>query len=356
MELLKLQFLVDTLEFRVRNLSLKKLLEFLKLSECPIDWIAGNGRYDYPNSISFEGITILYGGLKNYSCRVTFSGKGCRTFEDFIFMPDMWIIFLQDLISDSQQFTITRIDIACDDYTDALNIQRLVSYYDKKKYSSKCTNIRYVLGSEECFYVGSPQSEILLRIYNKKLERGYTELEDLDGKLWYRAEIQLRNDKAVEAVNCILKFGIGPAFQGILQNHIRFTTKPNINDNAQRLKTASFWKYVTSNSEKIVLPSVVGSEYNKQKIDTYFNQFKSTVKTMILSKELSPIELYSMFTDSRIDLNYDQETYCKKCKAENDVHRQIRFQNEVDKILEELYKKPFNAYEPLEQLGFTLID
>lgn len=316
-------FLVDTFSFRVRNYEINFLLDFLGLSELKIPWEIKNGRYSYKHSIYYEGIQILYGGEEGFDCYVHMSGKGCRTFED-LFDGDndkLWVSFLSHLRSEPDNFHFARIDLACDDFTDALRIDRLVKYYCAGKFSSRCSNIRYVQGSEECFYVGSVQSEILLRIYNKKLERGYSEPEDLDGKPWYRAELQLRDDKATAVIDELLKRGVGETFQGVLNNHCRFLAKRNDGKNAQRIKNSGFWNYITNSSAKIKLVSAPGSEYNKAKLDRYEKQFKSSLKTLIYSEGLSAEELYSRFVDTKIQLRNEQEVYIERCT--NDRQREI---------------------------------
>lgn len=312
-------FLVDTLNFRVANYDLKFLLKFLGLSELKILWECKRGRYNYSSAIYYGGIEIMYGGTKGFECYVSMSGKGCRTYEDLRKdTENLWTSLFTDIRDEPENFHIARIDIACDDYTEALEIENLVKYYRKCKFSSRCNNVRYLLGSEECFYVGSPQSEILLRIYNKKLERGYTEPEDLNGKPWYRAELQLRDKKATSAIDVILKLGIGSAFQGILTNHCRFLAKVNDGENAQRINNAGFWDYITNSSAKIRLITEPGSEYNKAKLDRYEKQFRSSVKTLIYSEGLTADELYSRFCDCKIELNTDQETYIDRCRDERE--------------------------------------
>lgn len=315
-----MRFLVDTISFRVANYDLNFLLQFLGLFELKIPWESRNGRYNYKSSIYYEGIQILYGGTEGFECYVTMSGKGCRTYEDLLSASsdNLWLSLFSDIRNEPDNFHIARIDIALDDYTDALEIEKLVKYYRAKKFSSKCSNVRYVLGSEECFYVGSPQSEILLRIYNKKLERGYSEPEDLDGKPWYRAEMQFRDHKATSVIDEVLNRGIGETFQGVLNNHCRFLSKSNDGKNAQRINNAGFWDYITGGSRKIKLITEPGSLYNKAKLDRYERQFRSSVKTLIYSEGLTADELYSRFVDCKIELNNDQETYIRRCTDERE--------------------------------------
>lgn len=324
-----MQFLIDTLNFRVRNYDLNFLLGFLGLDELKIPWECRNGRYNYSSSIYYEGIQIMYGGTEGFECYVSMSGKGCRTFEDLAGNDSgvFWPSFLRDIRYEPENFHIARIDLALDDYTDALEIDKLVKYYRVDKFSSKCSNVRYIQGSEECFYVGSPQSELMLRIYNKKLERGYTEPEDLDGKPWYRAEMQFRDNKATSVIDEVLSRGIGETFQGVLNNHCRFLAKKNDGKNAQRINNAGFWNYITDGAAKLQLISAPGSEYNKAKLDRYEKQFRSSVKTLIYSEGLSAEELYSRFVDSKIKLKNDQENYIGRCtndrQRENGTYQEI---------------------------------
>lgn len=306
-------FLVDTLSFRAVSASRLELIEILGLKDKIISWEDGVGFNGYPNAMYYNGIRIAYNGQRGFECYVHMSGKGCRTWEDLTDLsgfPEL----LQILSDNKDLFHMARIDIACDDYTDSLRLDRLQKYYLAGKYSTRSKYITFVTGSEEIMYVGSPQSDTRLRIYNKKLERGYSEPEDLDGKPWYRAEFQFRDNVATAAVDTFCSSSdIGSVFLGKLREHIRFLTKPNNKLNSQRIPEAKFWKDFCQNCERVKFIYEPGSDYNLSKLERFcVKGAGSSLKTLILAERLTAEQLYKKFTSNEIFLRQDQRELISK--------------------------------------------
>ena len=315
--------LVDTLSFRARFDNKEKILQILGISDTIFDWEDGVGFNGYPQAIYYAGIKIGFNGCKGFSCYVHMSGKGCRTWEDHTTLEGGWMTLLEYLKLEPDNYHFARLDLAYDDYTDTLNIERIDKYRRLRKYSTKTTFFTTVMGSEEIAYIGSPQSHTRLRIYNKKLERGYTEPEDLDGKPWYRCEFQFRDECATACVDALVTYQ-DPAkvFFGKLLDFIRFTTKPNIDSrHANRLNVSSWWLDFCQNYPRLKFFYEPGSEYNMSKLEK-FCRFGagSSVKTLIHAKGLSPYELYSYFTSDRIDLRQDQVELIRQKEFERGVN------------------------------------
>lgn len=310
-----MQFLVDTLSFRVVSMGRKEILDFLGLLELDIPWQRGNGFNGYLSSIYYNGIKIGFGGMQGFNVYVHMSGVGCRTFEDLRPGLDWWS-FVTALRSDPMEIHIARVDIACDETDGFLNFDRLQRYYKAGKYSTRCRFIDIIYGSEEIMYVGSPQSDVRLRIYNKKLERGYTEPEDLDGNPWYRAEFQLRDESAAAFLDKWIHCeNLGTVFSGLLREHIRFLKKRNDKISANKIKEASWWVEFCQNAERVKLARAVGSDYNKHKLyDFCFRTSGSSIRTLIESEQLTPDELWKMFAHDGIKLRSDQQAYIDRCR------------------------------------------
>lgn len=307
-------FLVDTLSFRASEVTKNNVIEFLGLASADVPWEEGTSFNGYPFSIFYAGIKIGYGGLRGFDCYVHMSGKGCRTWEDLTSWSS-WKDFLVFLRSNKTKYHVARIDIACDDFTDRLSVKKLGNYYEQNKYSSRCKYITYMLGSEEIFYCGSPQSDTRLRIYNKKLERGYTDPDDLDGKPWYRAEFQFRDNTASAFIDVMNKSeDIGNTFLGKLREHIRFLSRPNDKTNAQRIPEARWWVDFCNDAARVQFVKEVGSDYNKHKLyDFCFRTAGSSVKTLIQSQQLTPEQLWKSFTDPLIKIRSDQQQFIQRC-------------------------------------------
>lgn len=318
----KVDIIVDTLSFRANIDTLENLFYFLGLE------YEGMGRYfeysdnkfnrNYVASIFYEGIKIGLDGQAGWTFYVHMSGKGCRAFEDLHGNNFEWFPFIQRLSELCRQGlgAVTRIDIACDEKEGIFNIDKLEKFILKDKYLSRCPkkSIRLMKFGEECLYVGSTQSMALLRIYNKKLERGY-DPGDEDIPHWWRCEFQLRDEHAQQIVDEWAETkNIGKIYAGHVLKHIRFLTKPNLQDGTQcRINTAPWWKSFLENSEKLEWVSTKGSEYNLSKVQRYaIDNAGSSVKTMIKARKLTAEELFEIYSSDDINLRADQRLLIKK--------------------------------------------
>lgn len=312
-----MDIIVDTLSFRANFESYEKLVDFLGIDS--VDFLPSDKKFNmnYLYSYFYEGIKIGMEGQAGWEYYIHMSGKGCRTFEDIRGEGFDWYEFIYKLYLKIKDGTaaVTRIDIACDEMQGVFNIKLLENSIEKNKYLSRCpkTSIRLMKFGEECLYVGSTQSLALLRIYNKKLERGY-DPGDQEVPHWWRCEYQLRDDHAQQIViEWAESNDIGKIYAGHLMNHIRFLTKPNLRDGTQhRINTAPWWKAFLNNAEQIAWVSSKGSEYNMSKLQRYaIGNAGSSVKTMIKSKGLNAEQLYAIYTDPIINLREDQKAFIK---------------------------------------------
>ena len=84
---------------------------------------------------------------------------------------------------------ITHLDVVFDDHTGILDIERIAQDTQEQRFVSRMKYWEVVRssGGISC-QIGSPKSKILVRIYDKAAERGFT-----DGRHWVRVELQLRD-------------------------------------------------------------------------------------------------------------------------------------------------------------------
>lgn len=313
--------LVDTLSFRARSDSVEKIKQILGISETVFTWEKGTGFNGYPRAIYFAGIKIGYDGCKGFSCYVHMSGKGCRTWEDFTKLEGGFMQLFEYLIQNPDNYHFARVDLACDDYTDTLNIERIDKYRRNKRYSTKTTYFTTVMGSEEIAYIGSPQSHTRLRIYNKKLERGYRPEDEFEHEYWYRAEFQFRDECATACVDALVTYNdVSFVFFGKLLDFIRFTTKPNTTAHAERLNTCSWWLEFCQNYPRLKFFYQPGSEYNLSRLERFCKiGAGSSVKTLIYSKGMTAYQLYDYFTKDNIFLRDDQRELIRQKEFERGV-------------------------------------
>lgn len=297
---------VDWLSFRVREVPENDIFSFLGFSDPSIEWRLGGPCFNsYLESWHFGHITIGFKGTKGFEFYVNFSGQGCREFEDL--MPDefSWENFLYRLVSDDN-VSFSRLDIAGDEREGLFNIDRLDKHIRDHKYSTKCKVPSLTKYGREIVYVGSSQSNVLMRIYNKKMERGFAP-EDDDGRPWWRCELQLRDGYVDQFLEHCIQLSPGEAYAGHCLNHIRWLSKPNDLENSQRIKTAKWYDKFLGDCQKLKFSSV-GSSYNVSKLQRFCKiGAGSSIVTLAKFFDMSPEQFYNYFMDcDDIKLRPDQ--------------------------------------------------
>lgn len=148
----------------------------------------GNARnsYGWDNHLYYHGLHLRYGGRDDIN--IEMSGTGCRFLEECNDCDFNWLAFL-DFLKNLKTCNISRLDVACDDKDKILNMRKLYSHTQSRKYISRARRCVWMNGDEQEIIFGSSKSNTRLRIYNKALERGVDEH-------WIRAEFQFRDEAA----------------------------------------------------------------------------------------------------------------------------------------------------------------
>lgn len=255
--------LIDWLTFSTKIWSETQLIEMLQLSG--VAWEEKDGfRYGYRHIKTYGGMSILSDGhQESMGICVEFSGQGCRSFESFSSLG--WLQLFAILMEDLNEFNISRVDLAFDDHTGILDLDRLLDDTDEHLYRSRSKWWKVEYGSTgTTIYHGSPQSKIRCRIYDKALERGIT-----DGTHWVRVELMLRDYNAIGAVQSILDKGeIGKTFSGILANYLVYC-EPSNDKNHSRWPVADYWAKLLEGAEAIHIAARPGVEYNVFRLQSY---------------------------------------------------------------------------------------
>ena len=221
------------------------------------------GRNGYKKGLYFGSISILYDGTENMGCCMEMSGQGCRTFEEHG-TGDFVALFA--LISSSEAYHISRLDVAFDDHTGILDMEQLFNDSEDKLYVSKSRTLRLEKTYKDnlcaiTVYHGSKTSDILIRIYDKAAERG-----GLD-QHWVRVEMQFRNDRAAQFIQ--ESAPIGEVFAGVLLNYLRYVDEDPLDNNRWRWPMKSYWQELIGGAEKIKLFITPGIEYNIARLDHF---------------------------------------------------------------------------------------
>lgn len=271
-EKLENTILFDWFSFTTNLYDFSTIIPLLGL-ESITNWEERPGRNYYKFRRWYDGITIEWENTSNAdSLHVEFSGQGCRAFETYSSLPDFNRLLKYVVDGD---FNLTRIDIAFDDFSGLLNIDKLIkeaslghfiSEFRSFLHTHEFKNVRPVpIDKGHSIGFGSVKSDVYFRCYDKRLER---EREDLEH--WVRFEMQIRNSKAVEFSKnyFLLDKNIGETFSGVLNKYIRFC-KPSSDTNISRWKTASWWSKFAGNANKISLYSPKTTSYNLLGVQEY---------------------------------------------------------------------------------------
>lgn len=210
----------------------------------------GNG---YKSAVAFGGITVLYEGTQQMGVHVNISGEGCRLYESQ-FIENPWLNLLSECLK--YKVNIPRIDIAHDNVDGSLLLDRLRADIDahnvrtRFKRGKVTQDITY--HDEDLAPLGqtinlnkSRQSLIFPRFYDKAAQYG------LAGH-WVRAEIELKNERAKEAVkHLIAGMPIGELFFSILNNCFSIINRDD--SNKSRCSIKSWWLNWLQTTQKLSL-------------------------------------------------------------------------------------------------------
>lgn len=226
--------LIDYFKFTSKVHSWPDLIELLGLNT--VIWESGKARDGWSCHDYFSGMHLYHGGRDDVG--VEFSGAGCRMLETCNGNSFDWVGLFRYIVEQGEEMNVSRLDIAGDDKTGILSLDKIVKYTRDGKYISKARRRIWISGDEEEVMFGASSSETRLRIYNKALERG------VDGP-WVRVEFQLRDDAADSFIlNLLEKEGeIGIVYGGVLLNYLRYVTRcpADCKNNYDRIPTVSWW-------------------------------------------------------------------------------------------------------------------
>lgn len=253
--------LYDWLSFTSKIHSPDDLIDALGLSHVP--WVQTKGARGYQDRKYFSCISIHYNGRADMGVWVELSGQGCRAFEDLSTLADTLSEKWQSLFSFIRQWSlkITRFDIAYDDHTGILDINHLSSDAQCGMYVSKSDYWEVIVGSKgTTIQIGSPQSKVLIRIYDKAAERGKAD------EHWIRVELQLRDDRAIQFSK--IQAPIGNAFAGVLLNYLRYVV-PSEDSNKWRWPMTDYWCNLIDDAQRISIYTAPGMDYNEERCKRY---------------------------------------------------------------------------------------
>ena len=239
-----------------------------------VTWETIKGAHGYRDRLYWNCISIHFNGSPEQGVWLELSGQGCRAFEtvghgdyDFLFR----------LVKDAgDQMKITRLDIAFDDHTGILDLDVIIKDTLSGNYVSKANSWECIQSSKgTSVIIGSRQSPVLIRIYDKAAERNVT-----DGSHWVRVEMQLRDDRALQFV--YLPYEIGDTFAGVLLNYLRYVIPDDSDTNKWRWALTDYWAELVGEACQISIYSKPGLQYNILNCENFvYNQAGNAINALL---------------------------------------------------------------------------
>lgn len=276
-----------------------------------VSWQTIKGAHGYKDRLYYNCISIHYNGAPDMGVWLEMSGQGCRCFEsvghgDFQFLFD-------EVSANPGQMKITRLDVAFDDHSGILPIDQIVQDTLAGNYISKATSWECTQSNKGVsIQIGSPQSAVLIRIYDKARERGLT-----DGSHWVRVEMQFRDDRAAEFIR--LPLPIGEKYAAVLVNYLRYVVPDPDDSNNRRWPMTDYWSELVGQAAAISIFSKPGLEYNINRCADYvFRQAGNAVAALITCYGLDGFADKLRKTPRRPNPKYTQiiEDYVRGCHVD----------------------------------------
>lgn len=251
--------LYDWLSFTLKVDNPRIVTAMLGLDELP--WESTKGARGYRDRLYFNAISIHFNGRPDMGVWCEMSGQGCRAFETLTTLKGGWDELFRTIVI--SHANITRLDVACDDHIGLLDIDQLIQDTRSKEYVSKSDYWEIVESSKgQTLQFGSPQSDVLIRIYDKARERNCA-----PGEHWIRCELQLRRERAIAFTR--LGLSIGQGFCGVVVNYLRFVDPVDNDVNKWRWPIKDYWGEFLCNAEAIRIYEAPGLEYNIDRCERY---------------------------------------------------------------------------------------
>ena len=263
--------LYDALSLTSKIHSPADLLDIMGLSMASFQNV--KGAHGYQDRLYWESISIHYNGKEDMGIWLELTGQGCRAFESYG-NGDYESLFDLVLFNDTEM-KITRLDVAFDDHTGILDLEVLCNDTRTSQYVSKFKDWQVIESNKGCtINHGSMKSELFIRIYDKAMERGFT-----DGRHWVRVELQLRRDRAKAFV--MQGLDMGNTFAGVLGNYVRYIDE-STDSNKWRWDMKPYWADLLAGAMAIKLYVKPGAEYNMDNLENFVYRQAGNAITALL--------------------------------------------------------------------------
>lgn len=215
----KMEVMIDYLRIRLPTHDLNVIFdEILRIKQK--DFVNEDvHRYGYLDRYSLDMIKVYESSQDDLrGTLIELSGQGCRQFEAYLnHQKRSWFDFLSDCLA--HYGNVTRIDLAINDYKEAISLKRLLNKMRKGEYRSKFKSTSYH-GGIKCsddnkkhdtgitLYFGSMQSDFYMCFYQKNYQlarQKHVRPQEIDVKNRY--ELRFMGKRAQNMVKQVLESG-----------------------------------------------------------------------------------------------------------------------------------------------------
>lgn len=278
------RLIYDWVSFSTRKHDPGEIMDLIGMRDCPWEILtSGNG---YTHRHYFGGVSISF--CENDMSHVggfyllDMSGQGCRTFETYG-NGDYEKLFRlvqaeQGKDHSLRDVRLTRLDVAFDDMIGMLDINEICDKTRRAEFVSRIQRYEAIYGSKgNSVNFGSKGSNVFIRIYDKAMERGYT-----DGLHWIRCELQLRKENACGYVDKLRDHSISDLYSGVLKNYLSFRDEDRLDSNKRRWNETVWWSEFLDYARAISVAEKPGVIYNLDACEKYvLTQPVGSIKTLI---------------------------------------------------------------------------
>ena len=296
------RLIYDWISFSTRKHKPDEIMDLIGMRDCPWEILTSGNGYTHRHYFGGVSISFIDGDMSHVGgfYLLDMSGQGCRTFEtygngnyDNLFklvqreQGKPWKI---------QDVRLTRLDVAYDDLTGVLDLDKMLDYADRHYFVSRFAtkNIEQIAMPGENGRIakglncGSKANGLVyIRIYNKALERGFDEKACSELNIpfpfhWVRCELQLRKENACGFVNKLPYNTLSGLYTGVLKNYLSFREPDPDDSNKRRWEESPWWTAFLDNARAISVAEKPGVIYNLSACEKYvLTQPVGSIKTLI---------------------------------------------------------------------------
>ncbi len=261
-----------------------QIMDLIGMRDVPWEILTSGNGYNWRHY--FGGISISFCEKDmtavNGFYLLEMSGQGCRTFETYGNGNYNALFSLvrkeQGKEKTLQDVRLTRLDVAYDDLSGKLDIDQICDKTRRGEFVSRIQRYEAIYGSKgNSVNFGSKGSNVFIRIYDKAMERGFT-----DGRHWIRCELQLRKENACGFTYKLEDHSISELYTGVLKNYLSFREPNDSDSNKRRWEESPWWSAFLDNAKAISVAEKPGVLYNLSVCEHYVLTYPlGSIKTLI---------------------------------------------------------------------------